>query len=134
MRLVFTARSGPAINVAMIDLGDRLRMLVNEVETVALNGVNLEIAQEEFVAIMGPSGCGKTLILVHKAAFLLRYNPSIRRILLVCYNITLVSYNGKLLIGLATFFQLMPLSLKKCPHLLFISFRAACTSFWQSCF
>ena len=35
VRLVFSARSGPAINVAMIDLGDRFRMLVNEVETVA---------------------------------------------------------------------------------------------------
>jgi L-arabinose isomerase len=35
VRLVFTAAAGPAINVAMIDLGDRFRMLVNEVETVA---------------------------------------------------------------------------------------------------
>ena len=35
VRLVFTAPPGPAINVAMIDLGDRFRILVNEVETVA---------------------------------------------------------------------------------------------------
>jgi putative ABC transport system ATP-binding protein len=35
----------------------------DEIETVALNGVNLEIAQEEFVAIMGPSGCGKSTLL-----------------------------------------------------------------------
>jgi putative ABC transport system ATP-binding protein len=35
----------------------------DEVETVALNGVNLEIGQEEFVAIMGPSGCGKSTLL-----------------------------------------------------------------------
>jgi len=34
VRLVFTAPAGPAVNVAMIDLGDRFRMLVNEVDVV----------------------------------------------------------------------------------------------------
>jgi putative ABC transport system ATP-binding protein len=34
-----------------------------EVETVALNSVNIEIEQGEFVAIMGPSGCGKSTLL-----------------------------------------------------------------------
>jgi len=34
-----------------------------EVETTALNKVNLEIKQGEFVAIMGPSGCGKSTLL-----------------------------------------------------------------------
>lgn len=34
-----------------------------EVETVALNAVNVEIAASEFVAIMGPSGCGKSTLL-----------------------------------------------------------------------
>lgn len=32
-------------------------------ETVALNGVNLEIKQNEFVCVVGPSGCGKTTLL-----------------------------------------------------------------------
>jgi putative ABC transport system ATP-binding protein len=34
-----------------------------EVETVALNKLNLEINTGEFVAIMGPSGCGKSTLL-----------------------------------------------------------------------
>ena len=34
-----------------------------EVETIALNSVNLEVADKEFVAIMGPSGCGKSTLL-----------------------------------------------------------------------
>ncbi|HUB76819.1 MAG TPA: L-arabinose isomerase, partial [Solirubrobacteraceae bacterium] len=35
VRLVFDARPGPAINVALLDLGDRLRLLVNEIDVVA---------------------------------------------------------------------------------------------------
>ena len=33
------------------------------VETTALNGINLEINEGEFLAIMGPSGCGKSTLL-----------------------------------------------------------------------
>ncbi|MBN1893329.1 ABC transporter ATP-binding protein [bacterium] len=34
-----------------------------DVETTALNNVNFEVQQGEFVSIMGPSGCGKSTLL-----------------------------------------------------------------------
>lgn len=69
----------------------RLELLDHHQESIArqLDGGHRIIA--------GPSGSGKTLILVHRAAFLKKYNPAVRSILFVCYNITLVNYIRRLL-------------------------------------
>ena len=47
--------------IKTIDLQKVFR--TEEVETWALNKINLEIKEGEFVAIMGPSGCGKSTML-----------------------------------------------------------------------
>jgi putative ABC transport system ATP-binding protein len=48
----------------MLKLHDLYKVYrTDEVETVALNGVNVEIDQGDFVAVMGPSGCGKSTLL-----------------------------------------------------------------------
>ncbi len=47
--------------------------------------------------LLGPSGSGKTLVLIHKAAFLKQYNPAVKNILFICYNITLVNFIKRLL-------------------------------------
>lgn len=39
------------------------RFITDDIETTALNNVNLEVRKGEFIAIMGPSGCGKSTLL-----------------------------------------------------------------------
>ena len=39
------------------------RFATDEVETSALNDINIDIEEGEFVAVMGPSGCGKSTLL-----------------------------------------------------------------------
>ena len=48
----------------MIKITDLVKIYrTEEVETIALNKMNLEVNEHEFVAIMGPSGCGKSTLL-----------------------------------------------------------------------
>jgi len=48
----------------MIDTTDLSKVFTtDEMETTALNKINLKVDQGEFVSIMGPSGCGKSTLL-----------------------------------------------------------------------
>src|SRR5437868_2254187 len=48
----------------MIKISDLEKIYrTEEVETVALNKLNVEVKSGEFVAVMGPSGCGKSTLL-----------------------------------------------------------------------
>jgi putative ABC transport system ATP-binding protein len=48
----------------MLNMRDLSRVYRTEtVETTALDGIHLDVADGEFVAVMGPSGCGKSTLL-----------------------------------------------------------------------
>ncbi len=80
-----------AASIQRMDTKRRLKVLDHHQECIARQ------YEGGHRIITGPSGTGKTLILVHRAALLKQYNPNVRNILFVCYNITLVNYIRRLL-------------------------------------
>lgn len=81
-----TPRRGPASSHK-----DAIRVLDHEQENLARSfgpGKSL---------IQGPAGSGKTLVLAHQAWNLPRVDKNIRRILFICYNLSLPQYISRLL-------------------------------------
>ena len=62
-----------------------------------LKDISFNVDSGEVVSIIGPSGSGKTLILAHQAWHLPRVDKRIRRVLITCFNLSLVGYIRRLL-------------------------------------
>ncbi len=90
VRLPLPRRDGQRPDVVQ---QERLRLLDHHQEALAYKwGPGHRI-------LMGPPGSGKTLVLVYRAALFVRYEPRVRPILFLCYNIMLVDYIKRLLIA-----------------------------------
>jgi NitT/TauT family transport system ATP-binding protein len=55
--------------IVMRALRKRFTDIARQAEVVALDGIDLDIADDEFLTILGPSGCGKTTLLNIVAGF-----------------------------------------------------------------
>ena len=90
----------PQIRILTVDRGPTPELAAHDA-TVRLLDHNQEVIARKFDQghriVRGPSGSGKTLVLVHQAAFLRKYNPKVKKILFLCYNVTLVNYLRRLL-------------------------------------
>ncbi len=86
--------------VVRIDLPRRSGSTAQADTILALDQEQENLARtfgSEKTLISGPSGSGKTLILVHQAWHLPRVDKNIHRVLIVCFNLSLVGYIRRLL-------------------------------------
>jgi NitT/TauT family transport system ATP-binding protein len=60
---------GHAGSIVIRGLRKQFRDIVRQEEIVALDGIDLDIADNEFLTVLGPSGCGKTTLLNIVASF-----------------------------------------------------------------
>jgi len=91
----------PIIRIELPDRHSPQKTYIDEIQRLKLLDHHQESIARHYDGghrlIYGPSGSGKTLILVHRAALLMQYNPEIKRVLFLCYNVTLVNYVRRLL-------------------------------------
>ncbi|HEY7244254.1 MAG TPA: ABC transporter ATP-binding protein [Xanthobacteraceae bacterium] len=55
--------------IAIRGLRKQFRDIARQEEVIALDGIDLDIADDEFLTVLGPSGCGKTTLLNIVASF-----------------------------------------------------------------
>lgn len=87
--------------VVRLDLPTRAGTPRSRTETIrALDHEQENLARSFGVGrrlVIGPSGSGKTLILAHQAWHLPRMNNRVKKVLLICFNLSLVGYIRRLL-------------------------------------
>jgi NitT/TauT family transport system ATP-binding protein len=64
-----TVAQDNAVRIRVRDLVKRFSDIARQEEVIAINGMDLDIGQEEFLTVLGPSGCGKTTLLNIIAGF-----------------------------------------------------------------
>ena len=99
-RLVFTAKSGPAFNASLIDMGDRFRLIVNAVEVVEQPHPlpKLPVARAVWKALPNLEIAAEAWILAgaaHHSVFSQALTPEYMRIMAEIFDIEFLLIDGK---------------------------------------